>query len=349
MTELVIPKVKDNLPSVDFSADEYRAKCRRMTDGQLDREVERTVQAGVKGLVGFARAYHQNGIARYERGKRTENQQGERKDLLPGGNKLSPAERKQRSEDMVVAEWLDDEGVEEILEDGRGFNALVTQARHNKRESQVANSGAVIEVTPQDVKTDFGSLLFGDFRERLDDLPDGSVDLIVTDPPYPHEDIMLWTDLAKVAARLLGPRGILFAYSGQIFLPEVMERLESHLTYGWTFNLSMLKGKTSRIMGRHLIQTWKPVLAYTKGTWPSGRWVTDTIKAPKQEKDLYEWQQPVAPAQQIIEDFSAPGALIVDPFLGVGSFGVAAQQAGRRFVGVEIDSSRFNQSVERFT
>lgn len=188
--------------------------------------------------------------------------------------------------------------------------------------------------------------LHGDFRERLDLLDDASVDLIVTDPPYPKEDLPLYSDLSKVASRLLGPRGILFVWTGQIFLPEVIDRLSENLTYGWTFALQ-LPGSGSRIMGRHIVQAWKPVLAFTVGTWPSGAWGDDVLVSPTREKDEYAWQQNAAPAQRLIERYSPPDGLVVDPFLGVGSFGRAALDAGRRFVGVELDGKRFDQALER--
>ena len=43
----------------------------------------------------------------------------------------------------------------------------------------------------------------GDFRQRLDDLPDDSVDLIFTDPPYHKKHLPLYGDLAEVAGRVL--------------------------------------------------------------------------------------------------------------------------------------------------
>lgn len=186
-------------------------------------------------------------------------------------------------------------------------------------------------------------LLHGDFRDRLGGLEPGSVDLIVTDPPYEKDELPLWSDLAVWAAKLLGPRGLLFAWSGQMYLPQILARLGEHLTYGWTFGLH-LPGSGSRIMGRHIIQGWKPVLAFSQGTWPSGQWGDDVLVSPERDKTDYAWQQNMAPAQRVIERYSPPTGLVVDPFLGVGSFGVAAKAAGRRFVGVELDADRFRRA-----
>lgn len=347
-TSLAIPTDVSDLPDVVFDADAYRADLRRMSDDEIDDEIERTVQVGIKSLTGFAMAVQANALARCEQGQRTENVQGHRADLLPGSNKFTATERKQRSENRVVIEWLDDDAIDKHLTEGKGFNTLVTVARAKKRESAIA--AKTVTATTHTTDWTKGNItgLLGDFRERLADIPDGSVDLIVTDPPYPAEYLPLWTDLAMEASRLLGPRGILFAWSGKIALPEVMERLGEHLTYGWMFRLE-LPGSHTRIMGRHIRQTWKPILAYTNGTWPSNEWGEDMLTSPTREKTRYEWEQNAAPALELIKRYSPKGGLIVDPFLGVGSFAVAAQQAKRRFIGCEIDVERLKESHDRIS
>lgn len=49
-------------------------------------------------------------------------------------------------------------------------------------------------------------------------------------------------------------------------------------------------------------------------------------------------QKPAALMRALVEAFSAPGDLIVDPFAGSGTTGVAALSLGRRFLGIEMDS-----------
>lgn len=210
--------------------------------------------------------------------------------------------------------------------------ALLRIARQHRREDTPAE--------PSIVSGEGWELRAGDFVDVLADLPDASVDLVLTDPPYPAEDLPLWSDLAKLAARVLGPRGLLVAYAGQIFLPEVLERLGEHLTYGWMYCLDLRAGARSRIMGRHVIQTWKPVVAFSTGTWPSGAWHDDLVISPARDKFEYSWQQHAAPAQRLIERLSPRNGLVVDPFAGTGTFGLAARAAGRRFIGAESDRRR---------
>ena len=226
---------------------------------------------------------------------------------------------------------------------------LLRQAQAAAREDTAADPGAIVaDPDLADWSSADGrlSLLAGEFQERLNGLPDGSVDLIVTDPPYPNEDLPLWSDLAKTAKRLLGPRGVLFAWSGQIHLPEVMGRLSEHLQYGWVFALH-LPGVNARIMGRHIIQQWKPVLAYSPGAWPSGKWGDDFLISPEVQKGVHRWQQHGEPARRLIERYSPKSGLVLDPFTGTGTFGWAAREAGRRFVGCEADSTRLSQAAKR--
>ena len=58
-------------------------------------------------------------------------------------------------------------------------------------------------------------------------------------------------------------------------------------------------------------------------------------------------QKPVSILKKMIEIASNEGDIIFDPFMGVGSMGVAALELNRRFIGVEIDSNYFNAAKNR--
>lgn len=58
-------------------------------------------------------------------------------------------------------------------------------------------------------------------------------------------------------------------------------------------------------------------------------------------------QKPVQLMMDLIEDFTDPGDLILDPFSGSATTGVAALRLGRRFLGFELDSKYFALACER--
>lgn len=189
-------------------------------------------------------------------------------------------------------------------------------------------------------------VLHGDFRDMLAELGDDSVDAIVTDPPYPDEFLPLWADLAKHAERVLRPGAPLIAWSGQYRLREVLNHLCGPLRYQWTLCLD-LPGTNARFRGTNMIQTWKPVIVCTAGPWGPHEWYRDRVVSPAKDQALYEWQQNPDPAAELIRRYVPEGGLVLDPFTGVGSFGVAALSTGRRFVGVEMDDERHMTACQR--
>jgi 16S rRNA G966 N2-methylase RsmD len=214
-------------------------------------------------------------------------------------------------------------------------------------EEQEAREIVMAEV-PSDASGDNWRLYHGAFQDRLAELPDGSVDLIVTDPPYPAEFMHLWPILSEYAARVLKPQGILVALTGAIMLPEVIASLGQRLSWGWMY-IQPLPGANSRIMARHVLQSYKPWLAFSNGPWPSGGvdWHPDTLDASSRAKDRYRWEQDPDPAKMLVDALSPKGGTVLDPYTGTGSYGIAALSLGRKFIGVEHDAQRFSGAVER--
>jgi site-specific DNA-methyltransferase (adenine-specific) len=52
--------------------------------------------------------------------------------------------------------------------------------------------------------------------------------------------------------------------------------------------------------------------------------------------------KPTRLMQLVVQDYSRPGDLVCDPFMGAGTTGVACAREGRRFIGIEIDPAAFN-------
>jgi len=183
----------------------------------------------------------------------------------------------------------------------------------------------------------------GDFREVFRDIADGSVDLILTDPPYPKEYLDLWDGLSAFAARVLKPGAFCIAYSGQANLPEVIRRLGTSLEYYWTFCLYH-EGSTQIVNGINVMCRWKPILLYQKAP---KRKIDNTVQdylvsSGKQEKGDHEWQQTESGVGRLIELFSEPGDIILDPFAGSGTALKCAHDAGRKPIGCELDEKSYN-------
>ena len=173
----------------------------------------------------------------------------------------------------------------------------------------------------------------GDFKKVLSDVYD--IDFILTDPPYPEEYLDCFSDLSKFASEHLKKDGFVAVYSGQYHLPEVIKRLSEHLTYVWTFCLYHI-GKKQLVNGVNIMCGWKPVLIFSKGKKKMKFSAYDVLTSEAMEKHSHEWQQSESGASQLIEIFSNPKDLIVDPFAGSGTFNKVAKEMGRKSIGAEI-------------
>ncbi|MET4197256.1 site-specific DNA-methyltransferase (adenine-specific) [Bradyrhizobium sp. LA8.1] len=60
-------------------------------------------------------------------------------------------------------------------------------------------------------------------------------------------------------------------------------------------------------------------------------------------------EKPISLMCEIIEKFTNPGDLVLDPFMGSGSTGVAAVRLGRRFIGIEVAPRYFGIAVNRIS
>lgn len=181
----------------------------------------------------------------------------------------------------------------------------------------------------------------GDFEEVFKDIPDGSIDCIITDPPYPKEFIEVWSKLSRVAKRVLKPNGYCVAYSGQMYLPEVISRMRDNLDYYWTFAVYH-EGQTQIVNGINLMCRWKPVLIFQNGKKKIENTFQDYFISEQREKQGHDWQQSKSGVGYLIEMFTKPNDLILEPFAGSGTTIIAAKEKGRRVIAAEIDEQTYN-------
>jgi SAM-dependent methyltransferase len=181
-----------------------------------------------------------------------------------------------------------------------------------------------------------------DLREL--DVPEGSVAAIVTDPPYPAEYLDEWDALGELAARTLAPDGVLVAMAGQTHLPAYLARLAAHLDYRWCVAY-LTDGPATRVHGRGVGTKWKPILVFDRAG--DRRFLTqDVVASTTLDKEHHHWGQSESGIAALVERFTRPGELVVDPFLGGGTTAVVCRDLGRRFVGCDVDA-RAIEAAER--
>lgn len=181
----------------------------------------------------------------------------------------------------------------------------------------------------------------GDFETVFSDIPDGSIDCIITDPPYPKEFLECWTKLARFAKRVLKPNGFCIAYSGHIYLDNVMSRMCEHLDYYWIFSMYQ-PGATQIVHPRSIMAAWKPILIYQNGLSKNNKVIRDYFISEQREKTGHDWQQSLSGVNYLIEMFTNEGDLICEPFAGSGTTIVAAKQMNRKVIASEIDETTYN-------
>ena len=198
--------------------------------------------------------------------------------------------------------------------------------------------------------TDY-TLHCGDCLDIMPTLEAGSIDAIICDPPYnvgfkytSHDD-----------------NNALYEQWCQSWFYELKRICNGPIaiSVGQT-NLSMwariappdwwLAWWKPAAMGRCVVgfNNWEPIAFYGKPTTQ----LCDVIRAPIVPDDStagHPCPKPLEWAVKQVQKFTKPGALILDPFMGSGTTGVAAIQEGRRFVGIEKDAGYFEIAQKRIS
>src|SRR5271169_3947313 len=141
-----------------------------------------------------------------------------------------------------------------------------------------------------------------------------SIDVIITDPPYPKEFLYLYEDLSKFASSVLKEGGSLICMVGQTYLPEYIQALQVAMNYYW-IGCYLTPGQSPNLWHKRVNTQWKPILWFVKGKY-KGDCVNDIFRSDRNDKNYHMWGQSEAGMADLIDKFSNPGDLILDPFLG---------------------------------
>jgi len=253
---------------------------------------------------------------------------------------------KQIPED-VFAEWLKDARRNEHLHTGYIRNKADRFVEDKKKASRLLEPLGIegVELYVADIHN-VSKLKLGK-----------NASAIITDPPYEGDGLPLWAELINFAGRTLRDHGWLVAMSGQKYLPQTFSNMETAaknagLRYVHTIAVNNAPGGISSqvwLSERNPVNSdWKPVIVYSKGDpqqWPEG--FRDLITSEANDKQYHEWGQSAGVFRTLVEKFTQPKDLVVDPFLGGGTTAFAAHSLGRAKEGFDIEEKYVITSRER--
>jgi DNA modification methylase len=178
--------------------------------------------------------------------------------------------------------------------------------------------------------------------KSVKDIPDDSIDLIFTDPPYAKQYLYLYEELANNAPRMLKEGGSLVMYASQYALPEICDYMKnSELKFRWPIAV-IHTGSSDKMFSDTVIVTYKPLLWYFKGTQPKIlEPIKDSIESKPPNKSLLSWTRSIVEAEDIISKLTAPNDVVLDCMMGAGTTGIAALKLKRKFVGIELNADTF--------
>ena len=169
-----------------------------------------------------------------------------------------------------------------------------------------------------------------DFRELP--VPDGSVDLIFTDPIWGEPGRALMPEFATWAARKLKPDGgLLLLYTGHAGLLEVGGEIAKSLNYLWT--ISCVNGPDNGRSTRHALMIrvcWRPVLMFCRGKYRPDRVgrVFDDVVISESSRSPPPIPAAVARGPVLRQVAERPEGCRVRPVPGLGDDGLCRGTAG---------------------
>ena len=192
-------------------------------------------------------------------------------------------------------------------------------------------------------------IIQGDCLEVMRDIPDKSVDSIITDPPYgidlqpqrgitqaiegdkPQEARDLWAKFVPETYRILkdNTASIFFARWSEVWCKEILEQY-------FTVKACIVWVKNNFGIGYYTRPQHEFIWYCHKGKPPLPQTPqSDVWMEPKVLKPIHSCEKPTGLIERAIGFTSSENSIILDPFLGSGTTAVAALNTGRFFIGIE--------------
>ena len=230
-------------------------------------------------------------------------------------------------------------------------------------------------------------LWHGNCLELMKNIPDGSVDLVLTDPPYgttacKWDSVIPFEPMWEQLNRIIKPNGAICLFGSEPFSSALRMSNIKNFKYDWIWNkkkggsplLSKIQPikitENISVFGKNKVNYY-PIMTERdkpknrgkntgkKSETTNNAWVenkTYTHLYPKniiefsnasQKGKLHPTQKPVALLEYLIRTYTNEGETVLDFTAGSGSTGVACVNTNRQFIGIELDDGYFNIAKKR--
>lgn len=226
--------------------------------------------------------------------------------------------------------------------------------------------------------------MHGDCLERMKEIPDDSVDMVLADPPYgttqcKWDSIIDLTLMWEQLKRVIKPNGAI-VLMGQTPFDKVLGSSNlKMLRYEWIWSKPQgtghlnakkmpLKSTENALVFYNTQPVYNPQMrtGFKPYTCKSGngsenygdqvsvktlnngdRYPLNILEFKKDKGRQHPTQKPVALMEYLIKTYTNEGETVLDFAIGSGTTGVAAKNLSRNFIGIELDENYFKIAAER--
>ena len=224
------------------------------------------------------------------------------------------------------------------------------------------------------------TLIQGDCLEEMKKIEDGSVDMILADPPYgttacKWDSVIPLEPMWEQLKRIIKPNGAIVMTASQPFTTTLIASNMKMFKYCWVWKKSKPTGHLNA--KKQPLRTYEDVVVFydsqciynPQGIKPTDKVVSRTNRGNYGEcskttrqtvtnyprnivefpsiDGVHQTQKPVALMEYLIKTYTNEGETVLDFTMGSGTTGVACKNLNRSFIGIELDPEYFKIAQER--
>ena len=234
-------------------------------------------------------------------------------------------------------------------------------------------------------ETELGKLYHGDCLDLMSEIPDKSIDMVLTDPPYgtttcKWDSVIPLEPMWEHLKRVIKDNGAIVLMGGQPFTAALILSNMKMFKYCWVWDKITAKGHLVAkirpmqqtedvvVFGKNKISYYPIMVDRPQNKIETGReckrteimggvskgyakkytqWYPKTLLKFKVERGLHPTQKPVALMEYLIKTYTNEGDTVLDFCMGSGTTEIACFNLNRRFIGIEIEEKYCEIAAKR--